>query len=89
MFAETQFNIIHYSGMLMQKELLAELVIVQKNAYWEQCTIMHNNEQCKEWCCTIGVVLLGCTVYSTRCKKLYCWHKVLLHSWRHLNSHYM
>ena len=51
------------------KKLPAELVIVQKNAYWEQCTIMHNNEQCKEWCCTIGVVLLACTVYPTRCKK--------------------
>ena len=39
----------------MQKELLAELVIVQKNAHWEQCTILRNNEQCMEWCCTIGV----------------------------------
>ena len=35
----------------MQKELLAELVILQKNAHWEQCTIMHN----KEWCCIAGV----------------------------------
>ena len=39
----------------MQKELLAEPVIVQKNAHWEQCTIMHNNEQCKDWCCTVGL----------------------------------
>ena len=30
-------------------------MIVQKNAHWDQCTIMHNNEQCKEWSCTVGV----------------------------------
>ena len=47
------------------------------------CTIMSSVK--------IGVVLLVCTMTqcSTRCKKQYCWHKVLLHSWRHLNSHYM
>ena len=58
----------------------------------KECTLgsVHNYAQIMS-SVKIGVVLLVCTMTqcSTRCKKQYCWHKVLLHSWRHLNSHYM
>ena len=51
---------------------------------------MRNNEQSRM--CNVKnlvVLLVVCCDNVLRCKKQYCWHKVLLHSWRHLNSHYM